>query len=304
MRPGVLESLRVVRVSMAACVLPAVLSAGGCVAAPPAERSFPTLGEMAPAEPIQAPVVPRERPASASATATLTRITLPLEVSIEPAWAVVDENTLAPLARGVWRANGLRAGVLPGDRLPGFLAALGPVWSDSAFRVVAPDGPVLVRRSAPLIRPVLADLTVPPFAPRREELLGFRAALLLEMAPSAGGLSLAFTPLHQKPVATLAPQTSAEKERAGRLFSELALRLRVPAGSFAVVGLARDPGGLPTPAELAAPPPPPPAPGAAPPPPTAARLAPPPLPAHLGRALFTAPAEPLGDPQVLLLIQP
>ena len=282
------------------------LSVVGCVAAP-VERPFPSLGAMAPAEPIRPPVVPRERPAAAAATATLTRITLPLGVSIEPAWAEVDEDAVTPLARGVWRVNGLRAGVLRGDRLGAFLTALGPVWSDRAFRVVAPDGPVLVRRSAPLIRPVLADLTVPPFAPRSEELLGFRAALLLEMAPSGGGLDLALTPLHQKTVATLTPQTSAEKERAGRLFSELALRLRVPAGSFAVVGLARDPGGLPTPAERAAPPPSTPeplAPGEATPPPTAARLAPPPLPAHLGRALFTAPAEPLGDPQVLLLIQP
>ena len=279
-------------------------AAGGCQAAPPGPPAarFPTLSDLAPAEPIRPPVDPAGPAEAAGLSAAVTRVTLPLGVSLEPAWREVDEDVLPPLTRGVWRANGLRAGVLPADRLGAFLDGLPPVWEDRSFRVVKPDGPVLLRRSPPLVLPVFADLTVPPYAPRLEELLGHRAALLVEFseAPAAGGLDLRLTPLHQKPAASLYPRTAAEKEREGRAFVELALRLRVPRGDYAVLGLARDAAGLPTAAELAAPPE---APPVAPTQPAPAGLLPPPLPPNLGRALFTLPAEARGEPQVLLLLR-
>ena len=218
---------------------------------------------------------------------------------------------MPPLSRGVWRANGLRTGVLAADDLPGFLAGLPPAWEDRRFRIVRPDGPVIVRRSPPLVRPVVADLTVPPYAPRLESLLGHRAALLMEASPAGGGVDLRFTPLHQRPRPTVIPRTAAEKELDGRRFDELSLRLLVPSGAYAVVGLARDAGGLPTGPELAAEAAGASAPGAGAEPegqdPQAtlppARFDPPPLPAGLGRALFTLPREPRGQPQVLLLVR-
>ena len=294
--------------------------AGGCVGPPAAEPRprLPSLSDIAPAEPIRPPVEPTAADlARAQLSATLTRVTLPLGVSLEPAWREVDEDALPPLTRGVWRANGLRAGVLPADRLGAFLAGLPPAWGRRRFELIRPEGPVLVRRSPPLVQPVFADLTVPPYAPRREPLLGHRAALLMGLTPagpgggsgggSGGGLDVRLTPLHQKPAASLRPQTAAEKERSGRLFAELSLRLRVPRGHYAVIGLARDAAGLPTAAELAAaeaaPTPGAGAGAAAPPRPAPTGFSPPPLPPNLGRALFTLPPQRRGEPQVLLLVR-
>lgn len=295
---------------------------GGCAAppaAPPASGAFPTLSEIAPAVPIRPPIPEDAATRGPGATASLLRVSFPLDLSIEPAWAQVDENVLPPLTRGVWRANGLRAGVIPGERLEAFLDELPPVWSDRLFRIGTAGLPRVVGRSAPLIRPVTVDLTVPPFAPRVEELLGRRVALLMELAPGDSGLVVTLTPLHQRPMPTVVPRTAAEKELDGRLFTELAIRLTIPRGSHAVVGLARDPSGLPTAAEIAAEAAPlvstpqrsaPPLASDTPSPPsgllapTPVRLDPPPLPAHLGRALFTAVPERRGEPQLLLLITP
>lgn len=238
----------------------------------------------------------------------LTRALLPLDVSLEPAWALVDEDAAPPLARGVWRANGLRVGVLPPDRLEPFLAALPAAWSDRAFRIERPDGPVLIRRSPPLVLPVAVDLTVPPWAPRRAQMLGGRAALLMELLPAGRSLGLRLTPLHQKPTASLEARTAQEKERQGRRFDTLSLRVGVPAGGYAVIGLAREATGLATadprraeagaeaPAEAPA--------GGGVLPPTRVLEAPAPLPAHLGRALFTGRAHPRGEPQILLIVGP
>ncbi len=236
---------------MCSCVLAV---SNGCETVPTAERPpMPdeTLDDIRSAEPPATGTiyeVPGESviTADAAAEARVTTVLIPLDRGIDRAWALADEEVVPALTRGVWHGNGLRVGLLPASRLNDFIDALPETWDDRQQRIVAGPTPTPLVRSRPLRAAFYADLTVPPFAPKREEVTGHRLHLLMSVRPQPGGFCrVELTPHHHKPRQMLRPRTAQEKLLDGRLFEELAIRLAVTGDRYLVLGLARDPWTLP-----------------------------------------------------------
>ncbi|MEM7576471.1 MAG: hypothetical protein AAF328_03260 [Planctomycetota bacterium] len=183
-------------------------------------------------------------PEGTKAVAFVTLVDLPLDVSLEPAWSVVDEDVFPAITSGVWRSNGLRIGLLPRDRLVDFLNALPPNWGDRRQRIWGGDEPRALVRSRPIRAEFFVDLTVPPFAPQRETFRGNTATLLMKLRPQRGGFTrVTLTPQHHKPRQTIRPRTPQEKLLDGRIFEELSVTVAVPeqkdSARYLVLGLAR-----------------------------------------------------------------
>ena len=224
----------------------------GCAAPPDAPPSHPTLADIhskvtPPGPPPDAANDPGSIPADAAAQAHITTVLVPLNESINAAWKNVDEEVFHALTRGVWHSNGLRVGLLPQKDLADFLHALpGRRDDDRQQRIIGGATPTPLRRSRPLAARFFADLTVPPFAPKREELRGHRLQLLIGFRPQSGGFTLVdLTPHHHKPRQMLRARTAQEKLMDGRLFEELAITVAVPRDQYLILSLARDPATLP-----------------------------------------------------------
>lgn len=189
-------------------------------------------------------------PEGTKAVAYVTLVDLPLDVSLEPAWSVVDEDVFPAITSGVWRSNGLRVGLLSKTKLGEFLGALPPNWGNRRQRVWGGDEPKVLVRSRPIRAEFFADLTVPPFAPQRETFRGNTTTLLMELRPQRGGFTrVTLTPQHHKPRQVIRPRTPQEKLLDGRIFEELSVTVAVPeqgaSARYLVLGLARDPRTLP-----------------------------------------------------------
>ncbi|MEM8783370.1 MAG: hypothetical protein AAGE65_11020 [Planctomycetota bacterium] len=189
-------------------------------------------------------------PEGALAVAFVTLVDLPLDVSLEPAWSVVDEDVFPAITSGVWRSNGLRIGLLPKRRLTEFLHALPANWGNRRQRIWGGDEPAVLVRSRPIRAAFFADLTVPPFAPQRETFQGHTTALLMKLRPLPGGFTrVTITPQHHRPRQTIRMRTAQEKLLDGRVFEELSVTVAVPEegheARYLVLGLARDPRTLP-----------------------------------------------------------
>ncbi|MEM1097293.1 MAG: hypothetical protein AAGH92_00760 [Planctomycetota bacterium] len=248
----------------AVCVV-ALLS--GCETSPPAvptqdsKSAAPANAESGEAN---APVAPdiamagdgvgitemSEAPVGAKAVAFVTLVDLPMDVSLDPAWSVVDEDVFPAITSGVWRSNGLRIGLLSKSRLVDFLNALPPNWGNRRQRIWGGDEPKVLVRSRPIRAEFFADLTVPPFAPHTETFRGHTATMLLELRPQRGGFTrVTLTPQHHKPRQVIRPRSPQEKLLDGRVFEELSVTVAVPeqgeAARYLVLGLARDPRTLP-----------------------------------------------------------
>jgi hypothetical protein len=87
-----------------------------------------------------------------------------------------------------------------------------------------------------LVADFYADLTVPPFASRREFFSGGRLQLLTRLMPDQGFVTMELTPHHFKPRLTLEPRTAMEKQLDGRMFEELTVRIAMPADRVLIVG--------------------------------------------------------------------
>ncbi len=186
-------------------------------------------------------------PADAAVRARVTTLSVPLNQSVNAAWKTVDEDVFPALTRGVWHGNGLRIGLLQESQLEAFLDALpGTRADDRVQRVIGGPRPMSLLRSRPLAARFFADLTVPPFAPKRETVRGNRLHLLISFKPQPGGFTrVELTPHHHKPRHILRARTDEEKLLDGRRFDELAVTVAVPSDRFLVLGLARDPSTLP-----------------------------------------------------------
>lgn len=241
----------------------------GCVA-PPSESGAPTSNSattsrdgagVAPPEgpdPGKGPQIDmagdqpgiENPPEGAKAIVFTTLVDLPMDVSLEPAWSVVDAGVFPAITRGVWNSNGLRIGLLPKDKLAAFLEALPPNWGNRRRQMWGGDEPTVLVRSRPIRAQFFADLTVPPFAPQRETFTGHTVAMLMELRPQRGGFTLVtLTPQHHQPRQLIRPRKPQEKLLDGRIFEELSVRVAVPeegeAARYLVMGLARSPRTLP-----------------------------------------------------------
>ncbi len=243
----------------------------------------------------------------------VTRFDLPLDQPLNGLWDVVDEDAIAPLARGVWNRNGLRIGVLSTAQLDAFNGQLPAGFAEQTTQMIASSHLVPVRSSPRLRESVRVDLTIPPLAVRETFANRGRLRLLLGADVSDDRPTLLrLVPQQYVPRSTLLPRNPLEKELDGRVFEDLAVRIAAQPTRLVVVGLywpwapAVDPNDA---NPFRTPPPSPPLSGdgepaddteaaeasetvepadeAAADPESEPLLEPPPLLNHLGRALFT-----------------
>ena len=223
---------------------------GGCETAAPrqsSDRELPTMRSIrAEAPPPELLSVEGQRVTDADkARARITEVYLPLDVSLESAWVMVDEDVFPAVTRGVWRSNGMRVGLLHESQLGPFLEELPPTIEEREKAFVGYDQRSPLRRSPRIAATLYADLTVPPFAPKREFVRGHRLQLLAALQPSGNATRVELTPQHHVPRMTLRPREPLEKALDGRIFEELSVPLVVPGDRFLVLGLYRDPARLP-----------------------------------------------------------
>lgn len=178
----------------------------------------------------------------------MRRMVLPLERSLESAWAMADPAPVPPLSRAVWRSNGVRLGVLSTEAWESFAGSLPRVFQARQTGLMAADEPVAIVTSPRLVRPIRIDLTIPPLAPRETWAQRGRLRLLAEIgrATASGGdddeitpRRLVLTPHHAVPRSLVLPEALADARRPGVAFSQLALRFQLQPGELLVMGLDR-----------------------------------------------------------------
>ncbi len=267
---------------------------------------------------------PDAQAATPRAVVSVHRLDLPLERSVDEAWALVDEAAFPPITRTVWNANGLRVGVMNGDpqSLAAFVEALPGVAGIQRSHLAPGEYPTPLIAAPRQPEPIKIDLTIPPRAVREEFIRGGRIQLLTHMVARAAdgspgdGIRVEVTPHHHIPQVRLTPPDPQVAMLDGRLFTELTLRAELPPGKTLVIGLytpPAPPGNAPAPGSAPAPEViPNDVPGGEPEPESDARISampseaeplsdepkpedaeepappgPPQVPAHLGRALLT-----------------
>ena len=227
----------------------------GCASGPGGAGERVTLRDLerdpasTPPDDPEGEAIPSPEP---TAAVFMQRLTLPLERSLDDAWAMLDPAPAPPLSRGVWQSNGIRLGVLPRDQWPAFVEALPRRLAVRQTRLLATDQPLAIVSSHRLNRPIRVDLTIPPMRPRETWAKRGRLRLLAEVSEprpsSTGGTTgddaatrrrVALIPHHQVPRTLVLPNELAEDRLPGVVFEQLALRFDLPADRLLVIALDR-----------------------------------------------------------------
>ena len=168
------------------------------------------------------------------------RVELPLDRPVQPLWDLLDESVLPEVSRAVWNGNGLRLGVLRPEDRADFFGALAPVLNQADGAFIAYDRPTPLRRSPPLNKAFVADLTRPGSPVDRVEMEGGRLQLLASVRPTVGGgTRFALTPHHYRHRFSLTPRDVLEKELDGRIFHELGVDVSLALQEVLVLGIYR-----------------------------------------------------------------
>jgi hypothetical protein len=172
--------------------------------------------------------------------ALIHRVDLPLDVSLDSSWAVVDESAVPLRTRGMWQANGLRIGVLSAQDARTFAEALPNIHGESRAKLIGTPYPTSVRIAPRLLQPVTIDLTDPPKSTQLVQAHGGRLQLLAKITRDETGQAyLELTPHHYKPKVDLVPRSPLEKQLDGTVYTPLTARLPLTPNTAVVVGLYR-----------------------------------------------------------------
>ncbi len=219
----------------AICAVLGVVFTIGCASKP---EPLPTLADVRASGQTLERYEPPPLSTAPRAEAQLQIIGYPIDADLSDAWSLVDTDEFPAMTRGVWLANGIQLGVIHRVKLAEMLSKLPDSVSQSRTRLIGYDVPTPVRRSPRLLGEFYADLTVPPFARKREAFTGGRLQLLTRLIPETGYVMTELTPHHYRPKLTLEPRTAMEKELDGRVFDELTVRVAMPADRVLVLGYA------------------------------------------------------------------
>ena len=250
-----------------------VLGISAC--APPTRPAFTpdaTVDELE-------PTVQRDLPAPPVLTRTRDRLalqhvwlTVPLDAPLDDVWGLVDSTAIASTTLDALELNGIRVGILSAADWPGFQESL-PSGTDASApeQSLLSDHPLAIWRSPPLTGTIA--VLPPDTSPLPTTYhTGGRLQLLLRLSRFAGQSYLDLIPHHHvtQPLPYVVVdgevrlRTPLERELDGTLFNTLAIRTRVPAGGYLIVGLRRvhaapaasspaaDPAGAPPPADATA----------------------------------------------------
>ena len=172
--------------------------------------------------------------------AMVNRIDMPLDVSLDKCWALVDEDAVPKLTRGLWEVNGMRIGLLHAKDAADFANALPTITGESLAKLYTSHYPTAVRSTPRVQDTVNVDLTVPPKSPTLYRAHGGQLQLLVRIGQADNGqVFIEVTPHHYVPKPDLVPRNPLEKQLDGRVFDELAALLPVDPDTAIVIGLYR-----------------------------------------------------------------
>ena len=176
--------------------------------------------------------------------AVIRKADVPLDESTDDAWSIINEQLVPPVTRGIWRGNGMRIGLLQRDQLDAYSEVMPQPVAFSRMLINRSTYPQSIIET-PRLRSDLRfemDLTRPP-RPREVEMVqggnNSTLRLLAKIETSEDGRhTLVLTPQHYIPSPlNLIPRDPFEKEKDGRIFEELSLRVTLGKDQVAVVGL-------------------------------------------------------------------
>jgi len=177
------------------------------------------------------------------ARVVIQRIDIPLDVSIDDAWAVIDQDAFPAMTRGAWQANGLRIGLLAEDKIEAYAGHMPDVLGITESQLYAGPHPIAIASSNRLASSTLVDidLTLPPRPPQFESVRGggdSRLQILARLEVDDGKTFVTLIPHYYKPEPLgLVPRDPLETELDGRVFEELAVRIELTQDRLVVVGL-------------------------------------------------------------------
>jgi len=181
----------------------------------------------------------------AQALIYLQSLAFSMDNSMIDIWELADTQSLSPLTRGVWRANGLRIGLIPAKQWESVFGMLPQTVRVQQSRVIGSDHPIPIISSHRLSMPIRIDLTIPPLSVREAWAQRGRLRLLAQVEQTSSvsseslPINLTLTPHHFIPQPSFIPQDPLEKELQGTLFEMLALNIEIPDDHLLIIGLDR-----------------------------------------------------------------
>jgi len=232
---------------LSALLAAAICLGVGCTSEPKYPKPDASFSELGSPTPAFGPRTEEERRAEAENrvyVAIVQRIDLPLDQPLDEVWQTIDEEGFPAITRGVWRANGMRLGLLTEDRLEAFSQRMPELVDmfESKVMVGARAMPIMYTPRLPGDLSFPLDLTRPPAPPNVVRIEGGhsgRFQLLASLEKDEQGRTfITLTPHHYLPKPNLLePRDIIESQLDGRVYDELAIRVEVTDDRLLVVGL-------------------------------------------------------------------
>lgn len=168
------------------------------------------------------------------------RVDLPLDASIEQAWALVYDDHLQPTMIDMWQTNGMGIAVLEKSKLEMFIRSLGKSVGRGQRTVLARDMTMDLRESPPLNRLLAINLMVSAEPVQVLTGRGSTWHLIARVQQDANHRPLVeLVPYHHRLHHTIKPRTPQEKDLDGRYFDELALAVPLESNQLLAISLHR-----------------------------------------------------------------
>ncbi|WP_432799304.1 hypothetical protein [Poriferisphaera sp. WC338] len=234
------------------CVIATVLHLAAC-SSPPKQNNLPredvTLRDIHdPATPRHLPTVLDVQPDRLK-TAVIARYHLPLYRSLDHIWSQTNQSAIPSVPRAMWAANGLRVSIISEHELNDFIDALPTPLGSFQTALSATEYPTPIRTSPRLRKPVVIDLTTPPYAINETRAKGGRLQLLAKLVHDGDSNSLQLTPHHYKTKSILRRQVDAvragqpgmpsplQSALEGDIYKQLAVNIDLPEDKLLIIGL-------------------------------------------------------------------
>lgn len=170
----------------------------------------------------------------------VSQLDIRADAEMTPVWALVDDTALPTETVDLWRANGLRVGLLDAPNTPSFRAALPRAHRQQVQMLIETPHPLSLSVTPPLSNRFHLTVTLAPEQHQQITLRRGRCQFLLRFARIANGAcAIDLIPHHYVHRPTVRPRTPHERALDGRVFSELTLRVFLPDKKRLVIGIDR-----------------------------------------------------------------
>ena len=202
--------------------------------------NLPRIGELRPrGGQIDDPYPARPQPLPLAA---YQRITLPLATRLEELWALTSTDPLADEKVALWRANGMRVGVMKAEQVKAMQEAMvGYTGVETGYFTMSKYHSPLYT-APPLGGPVAIELVDQSDVPRRVVLNGGRVRFLVKLRHDENDRAmLDIVPQHHLRKRRLTPRSPMETVLDGVVFESLKLTAELRADRLVLIGLELPP---------------------------------------------------------------